>query len=359
MGTNKIIILKALCILQGAFLMRKRGDFMQYNFFIHNDKLIFNDHVNPRTGSVNVYECVFNINESVKGLQWFCVFNTEGINAIVTPIINNKCFIPIEVLKDENNIDIGCYATNGNTEDFKRINTNWLTFRPTKGAYMEGEAPETPSPDFWETLIFKTVPYIGDNGNWFIYDMESGQYKDAGKPSTGTGGGSVDLSDINKSIEQLQSELSTLSEKTVAVIHVDETGIDKAFEPSKTVLYYVNSEHPYYLLFNEREGMPYQICFSGMDAYRYRYGEYISNKTAVAWFGFNNAVSPEEFGYFKEQVNDLNAYCASTQYVDDIRNLLANEINVNKREIESLKESISDALDEIIALQVKNGGDAE
>ena len=185
---------------------------MQYNFFIHNDKLIFNDHVTPRTGSVNVYECVFNINESVKGLQWFCVFNTKGINAIVTPIINNKCFIPVEVLKDENDIDIGCYATNGNTEDFKRINTNWLTFRPTKGAYMEGEAPETPSPDLWETLIFKTVPYIGSNGNWFIYDMESGQYKDTGKPSTGTGGGvSVDLSnyyDKNKTDELLDEKVN-------------------------------------------------------------------------------------------------------------------------------------------------------
>lgn len=198
---------------------------MQYNFFIHNDKLIFNDHVNPRTGSVNVYECVFNINESVKGLQWFCVFNTEGVNAIVTPIINNKCFIPVEVLKDEKSIDIGCYATNGNTEDFKRINTNWLTFRPTKGAYMEGEAPETPSPDFWETLIFKTVPYIGSNGNWFIYDMETGQYKDTGKPSSGTGGGgSVDLSnyytkaEVDEGIKKAEDFANEIDERKLSAI---------------------------------------------------------------------------------------------------------------------------------------------
>lgn len=29
------------------------------------------------------------------------------------------------------------------------------------------------------------MPYVGDNGNWYIYDSESGEYMDSGKPSVG------------------------------------------------------------------------------------------------------------------------------------------------------------------------------
>lgn len=286
---------------------------MQYNFFIHNDKLIFNDHVNPRTGSVNVYECVFNINESVKGLQWFCVFNTEGINAIVTPIINNRCFIPVEVLKDENSIDIGCYATNGNTEDFKRINTNWLTFRPTKGAYMEGEAPETPSPDFWETLIFKTVPYIGSNGNWFVYDMESGQYKDTGKPSSGTGGGSDDLTNYYTKDE-------TYNKK-----YIDDK--NKEFMDFFVELYEKDSNNfKKHMIFPQ--GM-YRDIVGSIENF---------NHEAISTGLLSGHVLSAEAFYRREQ--DYLTFFASYE------------------DLAFLSNQIDKALDEIIALQVAKGGDA-
>ena len=29
------------------------------------------------------------------------------------------------------------------------------------------------------------MPFVGDNGNWYIYDADSGEYKDSGKPSVG------------------------------------------------------------------------------------------------------------------------------------------------------------------------------
>lgn len=34
-----------------------------------------------------------------------------------------------------------------------------------------------------------SAPYIGDNGNWFLYNPETGEYEDSGKPSVSSGGG--------------------------------------------------------------------------------------------------------------------------------------------------------------------------
>ena len=38
------------------------------------------------------------------------------------------------------------------------------------------------------------VPYIGDNGNWYIWDAEAGAYVDSGKPSQGGGSGGAGCS---------------------------------------------------------------------------------------------------------------------------------------------------------------------
>lgn len=157
---------------------------MQYDFFIHNDRLMCNEVVAPYTGNVNTYQFIFKINTHIKGLQWFCVFK-QGEMDIVVPIIEDACSIPPEVLQSEGLVHIGCYATNGKEDDFKRLSTNWLMFQTSKGAYTEGTAPETPTPDLWEMLIFKTVPYIGDNGNWFVYDIEKGEYIDSGLKAQG------------------------------------------------------------------------------------------------------------------------------------------------------------------------------
>lgn len=163
---------------------------MQYNFNIVNDKMVCDKRDAPLTGNVNTYRCVFNIEADIENLLWFCVFEREG-RAYVQPILEDECFIPHEVLIREGAIKIGCYATNLKQDDYRRISTNWVYFTSLEGAYTEASVPEVPEPDVWEELVLKSVPIIGENGNWFIYDMVQGEYVDSGVKA---GGSDVDLS---------------------------------------------------------------------------------------------------------------------------------------------------------------------
>ena len=159
---------------------------MQFSFVINNSNLSGKEYKTPFTGNVNSYQCLFEINSDIKNLEWFCVFSVDD-NCYVQHIVDNACYIPKEVLLSENTIKIGCYATNMAENDYKRISTNWLYFKSLEGAYTEGTLPEIPEPDVWETLVAKSVPVIGENGNWYTYSMTEGEYVDTGMPASGGG----------------------------------------------------------------------------------------------------------------------------------------------------------------------------
>lgn len=161
---------------------------MQYKFNIVNDNLICDAHDTPFTGNVNTYRCVFDIKCNIENLSWFCVFERKG-KAYVQAIVDGECFIPSEVLLSEGAIKIGCYATNLNEDDYRRISTNWVYFKSLEGAYTDASVPEIPEPDVWEELVLKCVPIIGKNGNWYIFDIKQGKYVDSGVSASGSGGG--------------------------------------------------------------------------------------------------------------------------------------------------------------------------
>lgn len=160
---------------------------MDIKLYINNDKLTCRNFFSINTGNVETYRCVFDIKTTLPGLTWFCVFK-QGENVHRRAIKDNSCSVP-EITDSNEPLFIGCYATNSDETDFKRLSTNWLNANLKSGAYSEATAPETPSPDVWETLVSKSVPIIGENGNWYLYDFSSGEYKDSGVSAQGTGGG--------------------------------------------------------------------------------------------------------------------------------------------------------------------------
>ena len=52
-----------------------------------------------------------------------------------------------------------------------------------------GHEPEIPSASAFENIVEKLgAPYIGENGNWFVWDAESNSFLDTGLPSRGIQG---------------------------------------------------------------------------------------------------------------------------------------------------------------------------
>lgn len=158
---------------------------MRIDFKIKNDMLVLERQRETYSGNVNFYECSFDI-QTNQELVWLCVFKKDD-KVYQQVIENGVCMIPQEVLFADGELEIGCYAAS-NTEKFQRISTNWVSVKVSKGAYSDGTAPKVPEKDVWETLMLKNVPYIGENGNWYIFDTEKLDYIDSGRSSVGEKG---------------------------------------------------------------------------------------------------------------------------------------------------------------------------
>ena len=177
-------------------------------FKIQNDRLTSVKYPKGVTGNVNTYICQFDISCDVPDLLWFCVF-IQGKEVYIRDIVDNTCLIPEEVLADAEPIYIGCYGTNC-SDNIKRVSTNLVFFDVRQGAYTEGTQPKVPTPEVWETLMARMTPIIGENGNWFTYDITVGDYVDTGK-SASVGGGGTGSSDLPRVTVKDDGKVLTVS----------------------------------------------------------------------------------------------------------------------------------------------------
>lgn len=192
---------------------------MELNFKIQKDKLIAGSVLEGNSGSVNTYICNFEILDN-KDYMWLCVFK-KGDTAYKQVIKQGKCVIPKEVLENQGDIQIGCYGVWDNA----RVSTNWLTFSVKDGAYSEATAPEEPTPDVWEELVMNSLPYIGETGNWYVYDKEKKKYVDSGMQAKGDAGekgekGETGVSEVRRF--PLSPQINITTEELVRYIDVNE-----------------------------------------------------------------------------------------------------------------------------------------
>ena len=151
---------------------------MEFGFKIKNDLLMPDGIFRAVTGNVNSYTCHFEFPECPDNFLWMCVFRQK--DAVYQQVIEDGvCTIPREVLEKAEPVSVGCYATS-TSGDFVRISTNWVSLTLSDGAYSEASSPKTPTRDVWEDLVFQKLPYIGENGYWFVYYPDSCSYQDSG-----------------------------------------------------------------------------------------------------------------------------------------------------------------------------------
>lgn len=176
---------------------------MRIEFSVHGDRLEAVGRNEAYTGNVNTYQCVFQFSEAWDGFSPVAVFSVDG-EFITVSIADGQCDLPAEALTDRKNIRIGVYGTkSAGQDDYQRISTNWTPpFYIREGAYCEGTAPEVPTPELWEQYVAQMqaaidngCPQIGENGNWFLWDVSEKQLADSGLPSRGIQGPKGDKGD--------------------------------------------------------------------------------------------------------------------------------------------------------------------
>lgn len=153
---------------------------MIFYLSLDGDTLTLSDYkTRANTGNVNSYICKFSLDSHWDGLNIFSTFKSGDKVFTMALSDDQTAVIPHELLTDSGEISVGIFATNFSDTEFIRISSNMVNISVNDGAYKEAStAPKIPTPDYWEELTGKLTPKIGENGNWFIFDMTSREYRD-------------------------------------------------------------------------------------------------------------------------------------------------------------------------------------
>lgn len=151
---------------------------MNFKFIVNDDLLRTENEISMYSGNMNTYTFELQFSEKWSGFAKFAVFikNMTAYNVVIN---GNLVVVPAEILEMAGEVLFGVFG-NSDGDEVLRLSTNMLSFNIERGSYINGDAPIPPSADVWEQLVIKTVPKIGENGNWNVYDMSSQAYIDTG-----------------------------------------------------------------------------------------------------------------------------------------------------------------------------------
>ena len=186
------------------------------------------------TGNINSYVCEFELSSEWDDMNVFAVFCVNDTAYNVALLKDRSCVLPNEVLEEEGEFFIGLYATNGDDENLKRISTGLICVKTEKGCCDECITPIPPLPDVWEQLVSKTIPYIGENKNWYIYDLNENEYTDTGICAV------LDAKDIYTK-EETDTQLNKKEDKQNKVNTISESSDDIQYPSAKAVKDFVDT----------------------------------------------------------------------------------------------------------------------
>lgn len=124
-------------------------------------------------GEYNITTCTFEFSEEFNDLTNMAVFSTCG-NSYKTPILNNQCIIPYEVLEEPGNVLLGVYGYEGEEDLTLRYSPTPQYFNVDYGSYKEAGDPELPPKSEWEQLVEEVNEAITEANNLNVSATKDG-----------------------------------------------------------------------------------------------------------------------------------------------------------------------------------------
>ena len=115
-----------------------------------DQKLYFANISTIVSGGINETKIKFDFCPLWDGLGKVAIFyyNEEAVYNVV--INNNECVVPYEVLASSGRFYFGVFAIN---EEGIRRTSDILAYKVVKGAFIEGQDPEAPTPNIYEQIL--------------------------------------------------------------------------------------------------------------------------------------------------------------------------------------------------------------
>lgn len=117
------------------------------------------------SGEYNVTTLNFEFSEEYNNITKMAIFSTCE-NFYKTPILNNQCTIPSEVLEEQGNVLLGVYGYEGDGENLTlRYSPTPKYFNILNGSYRQAGDPEIPPKSEWEQLVEEVNEAIDEANN--------------------------------------------------------------------------------------------------------------------------------------------------------------------------------------------------
>ena len=123
------------------------------NIQVGTHEIIITQDENINAGEYNVTVCTFDFSDEYEDLTKQAVFSTCS-DTYKTPILNNQCTIPSEVLESQGSVLLGVYGYESQDDELVlRYSPKPQYFVVSNGSYKEGNDPDLPKPSEWEQVL--------------------------------------------------------------------------------------------------------------------------------------------------------------------------------------------------------------
>lgn len=124
----------------------------------------FTQDVEFNSGEYNITTLEFEFSNEFNGLTNQAVFSTCN-GTYKTPILNNQCVVPYEVLEEPGQVLLGVFGYEGEEELTLRYSPTPKYFNVKNGSYKKGNEPQIPPKSEWEQLVEEVNEAITETNN--------------------------------------------------------------------------------------------------------------------------------------------------------------------------------------------------
>ena len=147
-------------------------------FSVNSQIIVRTDNIKVVEKSKKYLYSKFSFSDDWKGVTKTAIFKSANGKAYTMILKNDFCEVPWEVIEKP----IFYVSVFGGD----LITANKVIVPVLESGYEKGETPQEPTPDVYQQILDSVKPpYIGDNGNWYIWDIETRGYVDSGYKSCG------------------------------------------------------------------------------------------------------------------------------------------------------------------------------
>mgnify|MGYP004622220115 CR=1 FL=1 len=191
---------------------------MTIAFNVRNQRMELCENVFMASETVNYVDCRFYFSEEWSGFEKTAIFSNIGGSYSVL-LSGDACIVPHEVLSDSFSVSVFGIQ---NGEKFRRITTNAVSVQVSSSGYKEGDTPDEPTPDVYETIVLrladgeKQIKAVGDKNTQLGAEIES--VKNSVSADKAAIEGEID--DCCTEVNAIKTDLSKLPEKYAAKTHL-------------------------------------------------------------------------------------------------------------------------------------------